>query len=77
MNSSPDPVRMRISFSRVRADDLEHLAERPVILHGQLDRAAERVRLHEQHAVLAAGHREEILEPLAVLLEPGRWHELL
>jgi len=36
---------------RVGADDLEHLAERALVLDRQLDRAAERVRLDQQDAV--------------------------
>jgi hypothetical protein len=62
---------------RVGAGGLEELAERPVVLHAQLDRAALGVGLGQQHAVVAAIEPEEPGEGLPVLLEPGRWHEFL
>jgi hypothetical protein len=48
-----------------------------VVLHAELDRAAERVGRDEQHAVVAALHAEEVLEGLAVVLELGGRDKLL
>src|ERR1700733_6798510 len=62
---------------RIRPDRLQHLAEGAVVLHAELDGAAQGVRGDEQDAVLASLHPEEVPERLPVVLEPGSRHEFL
>ena len=61
----------------VGADRLQHLAERAVVLHAELDRAAQSVRRDQQDAVVAAFHPVEVPERFPVLLEAGSGHEIL
>ena len=61
----------------IRADVLRSLAKRPMVLHAELNRAAHRVRLRQEHAVRAALQPEMVLESFPVLLEAwGRYERL-
>ena len=62
---------------RVGAGGLEELAERTMVLHAELDRAAGGVRPGEQDAVVTPLQGEEVLEELLVVVELGRGQELL
>jgi hypothetical protein len=62
---------------RIGADRLQHLPERAMILHAQLDRPAAGVSLDEDHAVFAPFNLVVIFEAFAVLIELWSRNELL